>query len=81
MVSNKLPQLKRLRDSERGKIETEKLVEHLKKIDDELKTIGPKIRDNYILSSTPKASEEQAAVIQPYVTIGNDQSQAYCLVQ
>ena len=39
------------------------------------------IRDNYILSSTPKASEEQAAVIQPYVTIGNDQSQAYCLVQ
>ena len=48
LVSNKLPQLKRLRDSERGKIETEKLVEHLKKIDDELKTIGPKIRDNYI---------------------------------
>ena len=39
------------------------------------------IRDNYILSSTPKASEEQAVVIQPYVTIGNDQSQAYCLVQ
>jgi putative transposase len=39
------------------------------------------IRDNYILSSTPKASEEQAAVIQPHVTIGNDQSQAYCLVQ
>ena len=26
------------------------------------------IRDNYILSSTLKASEEQAAVIQPYVT-------------
>lgn len=39
------------------------------------------IRDNYILSSTPKASEEQAAVIQPHVTIGNNQSQAYCLVQ
>ena len=39
------------------------------------------IRDNYILSSTSKASEEQAAVIQPYVTIGNNQSQAYCLVQ
>jgi putative transposase len=39
------------------------------------------IRDNYILSSTPKASEEQAAVIQPRVTIGNNQSQAYCLVQ
>jgi putative transposase len=39
------------------------------------------IRDNYILSSTPKASEEQAAVIQPHVTIGNDQSQTYCLVQ
>jgi IS605 OrfB family transposase len=39
------------------------------------------IRDNYILSSTPKASEEQAAVNQPYVTIGNNQSQAYCLVQ
>lgn len=39
------------------------------------------IRDNYILSSTPKVSEEQAAVIQPHVTIGNDQSQAYCLVQ
>jgi putative transposase len=38
------------------------------------------IRDNYILSSTPKASEEQAAVIQPHVTIGNNQSQAYCLV-
>ena len=39
------------------------------------------IRDNYILSSTPKAPEEQAAVNQPYVTIGNSQSQAYCLVQ
>ena len=39
------------------------------------------IRDNYILSSTPKTSEEQAAVNQPYVTIGNNQSQAYCLVQ
>ena len=39
------------------------------------------IRDNYILSSTSKASEEQAAVIQPNVTIGNNQSQAYCLVQ
>jgi IS605 OrfB family transposase len=39
------------------------------------------IRDNYILSSTLKASEEQAAVTQPHVTIGNDQSQAYCLVQ
>lgn len=39
------------------------------------------IRDNYILSSTPKVSEEQAAVIQPHVTIGNDQSQAYCLAQ
>jgi IS605 OrfB family transposase len=39
------------------------------------------IRDNYILSSTSKTSEEQAAVIQPYVTIGNNQSQAYCLVQ
>jgi putative transposase len=39
------------------------------------------IRDNYILSSTPKVSEEQADVNQPYVTIGNNQSQAYCLVQ
>jgi putative transposase len=39
------------------------------------------IRDNYILSSTSKTSEEQAAVIQPYVTIGNNQSQACCLVQ
>ena len=39
------------------------------------------IRDNYILSSTSKTSEEQAVVIQPYVTIGNNQSQAYCLVQ
>jgi IS605 OrfB family transposase len=39
------------------------------------------IRDNYILSSTSKTSEEQAAVIQPHVTIGNNQSQAYCLVQ
>ena len=39
------------------------------------------VRDNYILSSTPKAPEEQAAVNQPYVTIGNSQSQAYCLVQ
>ncbi len=39
------------------------------------------IRDTYILSSTPTASEEQAAVNQPYVTIGNNQSQAYCLVQ
>jgi putative transposase len=39
------------------------------------------IRDNYILSSTLTTSEEQAAVIQPYVTIGNNQSQAYCLVQ
>lgn len=39
------------------------------------------IRDNYILSSTLQTSEEQAAVIQPHVTIGNDQSQAYCLVQ
>ncbi len=39
------------------------------------------IRDSYILSSTQKVSEEQAAVIQPYVTIGNGQSQAYCLVQ
>ena len=39
------------------------------------------IRDNYILSSTSKTSEEQAAVIQPYVTIENNQSQAYCLVQ
>jgi putative transposase len=38
------------------------------------------IRDNYILSSTPKVSEEQAEVNQPYVTIGNNQSQAYCLV-
>ena len=38
------------------------------------------IKDNYI-SSTSKTSEEQAAVIQPYVTIGNNQSQAYCLVQ
>lgn len=39
------------------------------------------IRDNYILSSTLKTSEEQAVVIQPHVTIGNDQSQAFCLVQ
>src|SRR3990167_1494266 len=39
------------------------------------------IRDNYILSSTSKASEEQVAVIQPSVMIGNNQSQAYCLVQ
>jgi len=39
------------------------------------------IRDNYILSSTLETSEEQAAVNQPYVTIGNNQSQAYCLVQ
>lgn len=39
------------------------------------------IRDNYILSSTFKTSEEQAVVIQPHVTIGNNQSQAYCLVQ
>jgi len=39
------------------------------------------IRDNYILSSTSKTSEEQAAVIRPHVTIGNNQSQAYCLVQ
>jgi putative transposase len=39
------------------------------------------IRDNYILSSTSKTSEEQAVVIQPYVTIENNQSQAYCLVQ
>lgn len=39
------------------------------------------IRDNYILSSTWNASEEQAAVIQPNVTIGDNQSQAYCLVQ
>lgn len=38
------------------------------------------IRDNYILSSTSKTSEEQAAVIQPHVTIGNNQSQAYSLV-
>lgn len=37
------------------------------------------IRDNYILSSTQKASEEQADVIQPHVTIGNNQLQAYCL--
>lgn len=29
------------------------------------------IRDNYILSSTSKTSEEQTVVIQPYVTIGN----------
>ena len=39
------------------------------------------IKDNYILSSTSKTSEEQAVVIQPNVTIGNNQSQAYCLVQ
>lgn len=39
------------------------------------------IRDNYILSSTQKASEEQAVVIQPHVTIGNNQLQAYCLAQ
>jgi putative transposase len=39
------------------------------------------IKDNYILSSTSKASEEQAAVNQPHMTIGNNQSQAYCLVQ
>jgi IS605 OrfB family transposase len=39
------------------------------------------IRDNYTLSSMLKASEEQAVVGQPYVTIGNNQSQAYCLVQ
>ena len=39
------------------------------------------IRDNYILSSTSKTSEEQADVIQPHVTIRNNQSQAYCLVQ
>ncbi len=39
------------------------------------------IKYNYILSSTPKPSEEQAEVIQPYVTIGNNQSQAYCFVQ
>ena len=39
------------------------------------------IRDNYILSSTLNTSEGQAAVNQPYVTIGNNQSQAYCLVQ
>ncbi len=39
------------------------------------------IRDNYILSSTSKASEEQATVNWPHVTIGNNQSQAYCLVQ
>lgn len=38
------------------------------------------IKDNYILSSASKASEEQAAVIQPHVTIGNNQSQTYCLV-
>jgi putative transposase len=39
------------------------------------------IRDNYILSSTPKASEEQATVNWPNVTVGNNQSQAYYLVQ
>lgn len=39
------------------------------------------IRDNYILSSTLSMSEEQAAVNQPNVTIGYNQSQAYCLVQ
>jgi putative transposase len=38
------------------------------------------IKDNYIISSTLKTSEEQAVVIQPYVTISNNQSQAYSLV-
>ena len=37
------------------------------------------IKDNYILSSTSKMSEEQADVNQPYVTGGNIQSQAYSL--
>lgn len=38
------------------------------------------IKDNYIISSTLKPSEEQAAVNQPYVTISNNQLQAYSLV-